>query len=136
MKKKIIKIAKIVLSVFLIVFCIGEIAIYSTITHNKDKINEYLDEYDTGTATFQDVMAVNLHLKDYLKIGETEASDIVLSRSWWFFGITLMSRYKKTDRLGSTFVYEDKKGNHYAVTETDDWRRYFRVYSVSKGVIN
>lgn len=136
MKKKIIKIITIALSVLLIVFCIGEVAIYSNVTHNKDEINKYLDKYDTGTATFEDVRAVNLHMKNYVKIGETETADIVLSRSYWFFGFTLMNGYKKIDRLGSTFVYEDKKGNHYAVTETDDWCRYFRVYSVSKGVID
>lgn len=135
MKKKIIKTVKVVLAVFLIVACLGEVGIYARVMRNKDIINEYLDEYNTGTATFDDVKAVNLHLKDYVKIGETETSDLVLSRSYWFFGITLMSGYKKSKRFGNIFTYRDKNNNSYSVTATDEWCPFFRVYSVSKGII-
>ncbi len=134
MKKK----RRIVVSVIVslaAVFVIFEIVTFSVLMLNRNKINGYLDKYDTGTATFGDVAAVNLYLKDYVKIGETENSDLVLSRSWWFFGLTVMKNYKKVDQLGTAFIYEDKDNNTYYVIETDEWCHFFRVYSVSKGVI-
>lgn len=135
MKKEIIKRVVVVVSVLLITACIGEIGIFVWIMRNEDTINKYLEEYNTGSATYEDVRAVNLHFKDYVKIGETENSDLVLSRSYWLFGITLMSRYKKVDRMGNAFVYKDSDDNSYVVVQTDDWCHFFRVYSVTKGVI-
>lgn len=135
MKKKIIKRVAVILSVFLIAACIGEIGIYVWITQNEAAINKYLEEYNIDSATYEDVRAVNLHFKDYVKIGETENSDLVLSRSYWFFGITLMSRYKKVDRMGNAFIYKDSDDNRYVVVQTNDWCHFFRVYSVTKGVI-
>ena len=135
MKNNIIKKISTVLALLFIITLGFEISRAVWITQNKDEINKYLDEYETGTATYEDVRAVNLFLKDYVKIGETEKSDLVLSRSIWFFGATMMFGYKKVDRLGSGYVYKDKNNNTYSVIETNEWCPFFRVYSVSKGVI-
>ena len=132
MSKKIWKKAAAAVAVCLTAVLLAEIGLFAWVTSNKDTINGYLDEYETGTATFEDVRAVNLFWKDYVKIGETEKSDIVLSRSYWLFGLTIMRGCKKTDRMGNMFCYEGRHGETLTVVQTDEWCPFFRVYYVSK----
>ncbi len=130
MKKKIVKAMIVLLSVIAVIW----IAFVVFLAASADKINYYLDEYDIDNATAADVVKVNLHLCRCVKIGETEKSDIVLSRTF-LFEPEIMFGYKYTDRLGSTRVYKDKNGSTFSVTATDDWCPYFRVYSITKGII-
>ena len=126
MKKK--KVIGVIVSLVVILF-VG-IGLFSAIM-----INRYLDEYDTGSATFRDVVEVNLNIKDYVKVHESEEFDYVLARSGWSFKDTVMKDFDNTDRLGSAFLFEDKEDNPYWVIETDDWCFFFRVYGITKGVI-
>ncbi|MBQ3692039.1 MAG: hypothetical protein II931_01770, partial [Clostridia bacterium] len=105
----------------LIVIALGEAGMFFALMKNKTQISSWLEEYDTGTATFEDVAAVNLFFKDYVKVGETEKNDRVISRSLWFFSFTVMGKYKKVDRLGSAYVFSDKDNNVYTVVATDEW---------------
>ena len=135
MKKKKIKVIAAAAAAALCFAVLYAAAPYLLVTLGREKINEYLEEYDTGTATYEDVRDVNLHIKDYVRIGETQTSDRVLSTEYWNFDAAIMSGFERTERLGNTFVYRDKSGNTYAVTQTDDWCPFFRVYTVTKGVL-
>lgn len=126
MKKK--KLIAVIVSLAVLLF-VG-IGVFSAVM-----INRYLEEYDTGSATFRDVVEVNLDIKDYVKIGESENYDYVLAKGSWSFKSSVMKDYDNTDRLGSAFLFEDKENNPYWVIQTDDWCFFFRVYYISKGVI-
>ena len=130
MKKKFFKAMIVLLTVIAAVW----IAFAVFLAASAEKISYYLDEYDIDNVTSADVVKVNLHLCRYVKIGETEKSDIVLSRSF-LFEPEIMLGYEYTDRLGSTRVYKDKNGSTFSVTATDDWCPYFRVYSITKGIV-
>lgn len=130
MKKHDVKILALMTVVIVIVW--GCVCLF--FAESSDKIEYYLDEYDIENVTVTDVALVDLHLRKYIKIGETEKSDIVLSRTF-LFERELMLGYSFSDRLGTGYVFKDRHDNVYTVTGTDDWCPYFRVYYVSKGVI-
>ena len=135
MKKIIAKRVKRALLICLTAVLVIEALIFVMLLYSKSEIEEYLEVYDTGTATYEDIMMVDLNLKDYVRIGGNETYDYVLSRSYWLFDATVMADYKRVDRMGSAFIYEGSGGKTYVLIETDDWCRYFRVYSISKGVL-
>ena len=126
MKKK--RVILVIVSLVVILF-VG-IGLFSAVM-----INRYLDEYDTGSATLHDVVEVNLNIKDYVKVRESEEFDYVLARSGQSFKDTVMKDFDNTDRLGSAFLFKDKEDNPYWVIQTDDWCFFFRVYGITKGVI-
>ena len=102
MKKK--KIIAVIVSLTILLF-VG-LGVFSAVM-----INRYIEEYDTGSATFRDVVDVNLGIKEYVKIGESEKYDYVLAKGGWSFTNSVMKDYDNTDRLGSAFLFKDKEDN-------------------------
>lgn len=130
MKKHDIKVLFIMILVLTLVW--GTVTVF--FVSSSDKIQYYLDEYDIENVSVLDVAEVNLGIKKCVKIGQTDKSDIVLSRTL-LFEPEIMFGYRYTDRLGNMSVYKDLYGNAFSVVASDDWCPYFRVYYVSKGVI-
>ena len=95
-------------------------------------IRAMLNQYDTGTATVWDVIAVNVGIKEYVPVEDCGTYEKILVRKPWSAeGSSIVQGLTFEGQMGRGYPYHDVDGNRIIIVGTDAWCPLFRVYEVS-----
>lgn len=112
---------------FVSVICIF---IFCVITILFIKINNCLEEYHIHDVDAFDVIAVDLGIKDHIKIPNRKGADFVLAREDWNFENYFDSEIELVDQYGTDYEYILSNGDSVWIEMTDEWCMFFRIYKI------
>jgi hypothetical protein len=114
---------------FVTVICIF-IFVLSVITILFVNINKRLEEYHINDINAVDVIAVDLGIKDYIKISNKNGADFVLAKENWNFENYFEDEIKFVEQYGTDYEYIMDNGKSVWFEKTDEWCIFFRIYKI------